>query len=87
MKKLKALNFDWKVINTYHIRCRYKKSADDSSVVKLDLQLYQLDQRNFLLDFKVSNKTRFVWGVVNYLIQIIIIIIIIIIQYFLFLGC
>ena len=58
MKKLKALNFDWKVINAYHIRCRYKKSADDSSVVKLDLQLYQLDQRNFLLDFKVSNGTE-----------------------------
>lgn len=56
MKKLKILNFDWKVINPYFIRCRYRQTETESNnVIKVDLQLYQLDQRNFLLDFKVSN--------------------------------
>lgn len=53
MKKLKSLGFEWKIINPYYIRCRYKLQSNSDMKIKLDLQLYQLDQRNFLLDFKV----------------------------------
>ena len=53
MKKLKMLEFEWKNVSPFFIRCRYKPPGGEVEV-KLDLQLYQLDQRNYLLDFKVN---------------------------------
>ena len=62
MRKLQTLDFRWKLINPYFLRCRYKHPSVGFEV-KIDLQLYQIDQRNYLLDFKsvdpsVSGKER-----------------------------
>lgn len=51
MKKLKVLNFEWKVVTPYYLRCRYVHPSLGFEV-KQDLHLYQIDQRNYLLDFK-----------------------------------
>ena len=39
------------MINPYFLRCRYEHPSLGFEV-KIDLQLYQIDQRNYLLDFK-----------------------------------
>ena len=51
MKKLKVLNFEWKIVNPYYLRCRYIHPTLGFEI-KQDLHLYQIDQRNYLLDFK-----------------------------------
>ena len=51
MRKLQGLNFQWKMVNPFFLRCRYEHPTL-GFVVKIDLQLYQIDQRNYLLDFK-----------------------------------
>ncbi|XP_064389365.1 5'-AMP-activated protein kinase catalytic subunit alpha-2-like [Halichondria panicea] len=50
-RKLSGLNFEWKIINPYFVRCR-QNNQTSGLVVKLDLQLYQIDHKNYLLDFK-----------------------------------
>lgn len=50
-RAMKALNFEWKIINAYSVRVRRKnKVADRYS--KMSLQLYQVDFKSYLLDFK-----------------------------------
>jgi 5'-AMP-activated protein kinase catalytic alpha subunit len=49
-RAMKALDYEWKVINPYHVRVR-KKSKDDH-YVKMSLQLYQVDPKSYLVDFK-----------------------------------
>lgn len=51
MRKLLTLGFKWKLINPYFLRCVHITS-ETGFEVKLDLQLYQIDQKNYLLDFK-----------------------------------
>ena len=51
MRKLQGLNFQWKMVNPFFLRCQYEHPSL-GFVVKVDLQLYQIDQRNYLLDFK-----------------------------------
>ena len=53
MRKLMTLGFKWKIINPYFLRCVHITS-ETGFEVKLDLQLYQIDQKNYLLDFKVE---------------------------------
>lgn len=48
---MKALNFEWKVVNKYHIRVRRMNTISDKHT-KITLQLYQVDCRSYLLDFK-----------------------------------
>ncbi|CAF96035.1 unnamed protein product [Tetraodon nigroviridis] len=50
-RAMKQLNFDWKVVNPYHLRVR-KKNTVTGNLVKMSLQLYQVDNRSYLLDFK-----------------------------------
>lgn len=50
-RAMKALNFEWKVINPYHVRVRHKHPLSDK-YVKMSLQLYQVDYKSYLLDFK-----------------------------------
>ncbi len=40
------------MINAYHVHVRCKKSEDIARHVKMSLQLYQVDYKSFLLDFK-----------------------------------
>lgn len=39
------------MVNPYHLRVR-KKNPVTGSLVKMSLQLYQVDNRSYLLDFK-----------------------------------
>ena len=65
MKKLTSLNFQWKVVNPYFLRCLHVSQTGVE--VKLDLQLYQIDQRNYLLDFKVLELTKLMINLLFYL--------------------
>lgn len=55
-RAMKALNYEWKVINPYHVRVRHKNVLHDKYVM-MSLQLYQVDFKSYLLDFKsLSNE-------------------------------
>jgi len=41
-RAMKTLDFEWKVINPYHVHVRCKKSAERDHHVKMSLQLYQV---------------------------------------------
>lgn len=42
---------EWKVINPFSVRVRHKNVLTDK-YVKMSLQLYQVDYKSYLLDFK-----------------------------------
>ncbi|KAK6484517.1 5'-AMP-activated protein kinase catalytic subunit alpha-2 isoform X1, partial [Huso huso] len=50
-RALKQLEYDWKVVNPYHLRVR-RNNPVTGNFVKMSLQLYQVDNRSYLLDFK-----------------------------------
>lgn len=50
-RAMKALNFEWKIINAYSVRVRHKNKVTDR-YSKMSLQLYQVDYKSYLLDFK-----------------------------------
>uniref|UniRef100_A0ACB8F3C2 Protein kinase, AMP-activated, alpha 2 catalytic subunit n=1 Tax=Sphaerodactylus townsendi TaxID=933632 RepID=A0ACB8F3C2_9SAUR len=50
-RAMKHLDFEWKVVNAYHLRVR-RKNPVTGNYVKMSLQLYQVDNRSYLLDFK-----------------------------------
>lgn len=50
-RAMKALNFEWKVVNPYHIRVR-RLNQVAQRFTKISLQLYQVDCKSYLLDFK-----------------------------------
>ncbi len=50
-RAMKALDFEWKVLNPYHVRVR-KENKANGRFVKMSLQLYQVDPKSYLLDFK-----------------------------------
>ncbi|GAB6031636.1 5-AMP-activated protein kinase, catalytic [Chamberlinius hualienensis] len=50
-RAMKSLGFEWKVVNPYQVRVR-RKNPVTSRYVKMNLQLYQVDYKSFLLDFK-----------------------------------
>ncbi|XP_066996754.1 5'-AMP-activated protein kinase catalytic subunit alpha-2 isoform X1 [Anabrus simplex] len=50
-RAMKALDFEWKVINPFHVRVRHKNNLNER-YVKMSLQLYQVDYKSYLLDFK-----------------------------------
>ncbi|XP_059488441.1 5'-AMP-activated protein kinase catalytic subunit alpha-2 isoform X2 [Neocloeon triangulifer] len=50
-RAMKALDFEWKVINPYYVRVRQKNRTMDDYVL-MSLQLYQVDPKSYLLDFK-----------------------------------
>lgn len=50
-RAMKALDFEWKIINPYHVRVR-KYNIRNDKYVKMSLQLYQVDAKSYLLDFK-----------------------------------
>lgn len=56
-RAMKTLGYDWKVINHYHVRVR-RKNPVTSRYAKMSLQLYQVDQKSFLLDFKSLNSVE-----------------------------
>lgn len=42
---------EWKIVNTYSVRVRHKNKLTDR-YSKMSLQLYQVDHKSYLLDFK-----------------------------------
>lgn len=50
-RAMKALDFEWKIINPYHVRVRRLNKLTGKHV-KMSLQLYQVDTKSYLLDFK-----------------------------------
>lgn len=42
---------EWKIINAFSVRVRYKNNLTDR-YSKMSLQLYQVDYKSYLLDFK-----------------------------------
>ncbi|KAM4640659.1 5'-AMP-activated protein kinase catalytic subunit alpha-2 isoform 2-T2 [Discoglossus pictus] len=50
-RAMKQLDFEWKAVNPYHLRVR-RKNPVTGNYVKMSLQLYQVDNRSYLLDFK-----------------------------------
>lgn len=54
------------MVNPYHLRVR-KKNPVTGNLVKMSLQLYQVDNRSYLLDFKSidgqwrDTHSRFKW--------------------------
>ncbi|XP_043941445.1 5'-AMP-activated protein kinase catalytic subunit alpha-2 [Protopterus annectens] len=50
-RAMKQLDYEWKVANPYHLRVR-RKNPITGNYVKMSLQLYQVDSRSYLLDFK-----------------------------------
>ncbi|KAK3541733.1 hypothetical protein QTP86_002115 [Hemibagrus guttatus] len=55
-RAMKQLEYDWKVVNPYHLRVR-RKNPVTGNFVKMSLQLYQVDNRSYLLDFKSIDDT------------------------------
>lgn len=51
-RAMKALDYEWKIINPYHVRVRRVNKEDDKQDMKMSLQLYQVDSKSYLLDFK-----------------------------------
>lgn len=51
-RAMKQLDMEWKVLNPYHVIVRRKPDAPAADPPKMSLQLYQVDQRSYLLDFK-----------------------------------
>lgn len=52
-RAMKALDYEWKIINPYHVRVRrVNRMESDKNDIKMSLQLYQVDAKSYLLDFK-----------------------------------
>jgi len=50
-RAMKALDFEWMIMNPYHVLVR-RKNPGNAKYVKMSLQLYQVDYKSYLLDFK-----------------------------------
>ncbi|CDH54751.1 snf1-like protein kinase ssp2 [Lichtheimia corymbifera JMRC:FSU:9682] len=56
-RSLQNVGMEWRVIDPYHIRCRYRYQIPNL-VVKFDLQLYKLGNNSYLVDFKNVNSSK-----------------------------
>ncbi|XP_004409207.1 PREDICTED: 5'-AMP-activated protein kinase catalytic subunit alpha-1 [Odobenus rosmarus divergens] len=50
-RAIKQLDYEWKVVNPYYLRVRRKRERE-RAYSKMSLQLYQVDSRTYLLDFR-----------------------------------
>ncbi|NWT18891.1 AAPK1 kinase, partial [Vireo altiloquus] len=51
---IKQLDYEWKVVNPYYLRVRSKNPVT-SAYSKMSLQLYQVDCKTYLLDFRSTD--------------------------------
>ncbi|XP_009464632.1 PREDICTED: 5'-AMP-activated protein kinase catalytic subunit alpha-1-like [Nipponia nippon] len=56
-RAIKQLDYEWKVVNPYYLRVR-RKNPVTSAYSKMSLQLYQVDSRTYLLDFRSIDGSR-----------------------------
>ncbi|CAH2296434.1 5 -AMP-activated kinase catalytic subunit alpha-1 isoform X1 [Pelobates cultripes] len=50
-RAMKQLGYEWKIVNPYYLRVR-RQNPITSVYAKMSLQLYQVDSRTYLLDFR-----------------------------------
>ncbi|XP_051906008.1 5'-AMP-activated protein kinase catalytic subunit alpha-1 [Hippocampus zosterae] len=50
-RAMKQLDYEWKVVNPYYLRVK-RKNPVTGTQTKMSLQLYQVDSRTYLLDFR-----------------------------------
>ncbi|XP_055380353.1 5'-AMP-activated protein kinase catalytic subunit alpha-2 [Condylostylus longicornis] len=50
-RAMKTLDYEWKIINPFHVRVR-RLNKQSGKYAKMSLQLYQVDAKSYLLDFK-----------------------------------
>uniref|UniRef100_A0AAX7UHH3 5'-AMP-activated protein kinase catalytic subunit alpha-1 n=1 Tax=Astatotilapia calliptera TaxID=8154 RepID=A0AAX7UHH3_ASTCA len=50
-RAMKQLDYEWKVVNPYYLRVR-RKNPVTGMLAKMSLQLYTVDSRTYLLDFR-----------------------------------
>ncbi|XP_046839981.1 5'-AMP-activated protein kinase catalytic subunit alpha-2-like [Xenia sp. Carnegie-2017] len=50
-KAMMSLGYSWKIINPFHLRVIHENKITQKTI-KIAIQLYQVDQRSYLLDFK-----------------------------------
>nr|AFP95930.1 protein kinase AMP-activated alpha-catalytic subunit-like protein [Crassostrea gigas] len=50
-RAMKTLDYEWKIVTPYHVRVR-RKNPVSGRFSRMSLQLYQVDQKSYLLDFK-----------------------------------
>jgi 5'-AMP-activated protein kinase catalytic alpha subunit len=66
-KALHVLQFDWKVVAPYRVKCRWQPSgatmpnASMNHVVTIGLQLYKVQQHIYLLDFQKLDGNAFTY--------------------------
>ncbi|RKP06473.1 KA1 domain/Ssp2 C-terminal domain-containing protein [Thamnocephalis sphaerospora] len=53
-RALANIGMDWKTLDPFRVRARYL--GPDGQAVKVDLQLYSIDQHLYLLDFCQANE-------------------------------
>ena len=65
-KALHVLQFEWKILAPYRVKCRWQKmmatdsdSSESTSVSKIGLQLYKVQQHIYLLDFQKLDGDAF----------------------------
>uniref|UniRef100_A0A0N5AVL9 non-specific serine/threonine protein kinase n=1 Tax=Syphacia muris TaxID=451379 RepID=A0A0N5AVL9_9BILA len=51
-RAMKTLDFEWKILNPYHVIVRRRPGNLPCDPPKMSLQLYQVDSKSYLLDFK-----------------------------------
>lgn len=59
-RAMRALDFEWKMANPFHIRVR-RLNPVTGKYVKMTLQLYQVDYKSYLLDFKSLANSEDTW--------------------------
>lgn len=55
-KALKNIGMKWRTVDPYYIRCLF--ACTGGQTVKLDIQLYQVETNNYLVDFKNATAGR-----------------------------
>eukprot|EP01103_Thecamoeba_quadrilineata_P013486 TRINITY_DN3766_c0_g1_i1.p1 TRINITY_DN3766_c0_g1~~TRINITY_DN3766_c0_g1_i1.p1 ORF type:complete len:513 (+),score=82.04 TRINITY_DN3766_c0_g1_i1:190-1539(+) len=53
MRILVKINFEWKIVPPYQIRCRNKEQSSTRPLVRIAIQLYKLKDGTYLIDFKI----------------------------------
>lgn len=53
-RAMKCLNYEWKIVTPFQVRVRGRRDANDVArgFMRLSLQLYQVDPKSYLVDFK-----------------------------------
>lgn len=58
LRVLRLVGYEWKSVNAYRLRIRSRPGIEDiPTEVKMDVQLYKVKRRRYLLDFKILTSS------------------------------